>query len=151
MWTRYLITGILSSIITVGLLSCSGKQTEQHKQRTTHFIYNNELEMPIVLEYFYSEDGLVAKSKSIAINTKDYCTEISNPSHEAWQPKIYGSDSVRIVFDNVKELWYFLEKTSNGNILIIDNYKKVTDTDDMVSFEYDINQSIYDLATDIPD
>lgn len=141
---------LIATYVVYTLLSgCNHATTEEVIEKYI-YVYNNKLDVPISLKYYITFDNQI-KTKNVIIEANGSVEESYDIRYGRDWIYLFGCDSVRIEFDSKKKLWYFMgkEQDKTGNVFMIKNYKTIGETKNSVTYEYDFNQSIYDLATDI--
>lgn len=143
---------LIATYVVYALLSgCNHATTEEVIEKYI-YVYNNKLDVPISLKYYITFDNQI-KTKNVIIEANGSVEESYDIRYGRDWIYLFGCDSVRIEFDSKKKLWYFMgkEQDKTGNVFMIKNYKTIGETKNSVTYEYDFNQSIYDLATDTAD
>lgn len=148
MWTQYFRFGLISLLLLL-FVNCD-RHTTNEERGIQNFIYSNKLAESVTIEGYFSNEGTPG-FRTIDIANGDSFKE--SPSHGSSlnEQILYDCDSVRMIFGTTKELWYYRSKgqSKKGNIFLLDNYTidKVSETE--TNYNYQVNQSIYDLAADI--
>ena len=157
MWMKYLIIGILSSAVCL-LSSCGENGATVEYGGETCYVYENQLDMPVRIEYHWTEwtrtetVQMKPEHKSRTADVKSGESQIDIISTFSYRAVIIPlCDSVRLVFNNAKELWYFREKETDKqcNVFVLDNYTYTKGAHQNRSYHYKISQEIYNLATEI--
>lgn len=150
MWTKYFRFGLISLLLPL-FVNCD-RHTTNEGRGIQNYIYSNKLSESVTIVGYFSNEGTPG-FRTIDIANGDLFKESPSYGSSLNERPLYECDSVRMVFGTAKELWYYKSKelTKKGNILVLDNYiiDKVSETE--TNYNYQINQSIYDLATDIAD
>lgn len=150
MWTKYFLTGIVSSFALI-LASCGGGKTIIDGGTAISHCYENELDIPVKAEYHwieYSEFGAENKTKTKTIEAGKSLIETISVmgAHEC---TIMECESFRFIFDDAKELWYYRGTDKTGSVFDINNYTHVQNSKPWRTYYYAISQEIYGLASDI--
>lgn len=147
MWTKYLIIGILSSSVII-FSSCYENVTGEPIS-ATRYVYENKLDIPVEIEYHWTESE-IETAKTVIVNVGQSHIDIASTvgPHEIM---IIECDSVRFIFNDLKELWYFSNKEADrkGNVFEISNYAHKKDSEREETYLYEISQEIYNLASEI--
>lgn len=143
---KYLRFGLISCLL-LSAAACDRQTTDVGAYADSYYTYTNKLEIPVLLEYHYSDADRKTGSRAVTLEPGKSLEENSGYYKYALPVIMRACDSVRFVFDKNRELWYFSAKEPDkpGNVFEIKNYES---TDD-VHFRYDIDQSVYDRASDI--
>lgn len=147
---------VISLVLAMSALwGCNNERTDYGPSSVEAFTYRNTLNMPIDI---YSHHRInYSGTRSLVLiykmrNEPDSIIESATIAPmKVPDQTILNSDSIRIVFNNTKELWYykFQDSTALYNPLNIKSYKLINAIDRTFFYEYHFTQQMYDMAADI--
>lgn len=149
---KYLSITILSCA-ALFFCSCDEKPGSDDTRHTTNYIYTNETGASLALDYHYSveENGIaVAKTKTENIAAGKSITE-TMVIPGAKTLILIDCDSLRIVFNEAKELWYYRTKETDkkGNPFLTENYAITPKSETETDCNYKFDQEVFELASEI--
>jgi hypothetical protein len=152
MSNRYLLIGILYSIIIV-FYSCNDDTGSNDTTHITNFIYNNETDVPVTVEYHYTIQNDENSDEKLKLEVIEAGGTLKEQMIIPGMKSVILIDcnSIRIIFNDKKEVWYYQDKyaTQQDSPFQIENYEITRISKEEVNCTYKINQKIFDLATDI--
>lgn len=143
---------LIAACVASVLFSGCNYVTTEDGIKSEVYIYNNKLDVPVSVEYYYHNVKNELETKTVNITAGDFIQEVVDyRASSSDNFCMIMCDSVCITFNTQKELWYFLSKERDkaGSIFTTKNYKKIDETKSSVTYEYDFTEAIYNLATDI--